>query len=157
MDKQEIKTKLLDKLNELRTLTFMQYGEYTKGSIEAPGAMQSHSDTSKFQFGRLADDLFKKLQKLDKVIGLIQQLGTKKTDNIQIGSAVLVDENGKTICFYIVPDGAGGQNLIIEDAAIQTISENSIIGNALVNKKSGQTVELLAPAGARRIKILDIW
>ena len=156
MDKQKIRKKLLDRLDELYSLTLKSFEELRKGSNEAPGAMQSHSDTTKFQIGRLADEAADRMSKIKTAINTIQQFEEHKSTIIQIDSIAEINENGKLIIYYIVPEAAGGEKLDLGAIKINTISISSPIGRALINKKVGEIVELLVPKGIRRLEILNI-
>ncbi|KKS26612.1 MAG: hypothetical protein A2606_01150 [Candidatus Yanofskybacteria bacterium RIFOXYD1_FULL_42_10] len=159
MDKQKIIDLLLTKLREVRTATIKSYEGYKKASAEAPGAMQSHSDTSKFQIGILADSAMQRVQNIDQLIAVLRQIKTSQNSenkSIQVGTLVQTEENGKMIYFFITPEGAGGQKFESDDIRIQTISINSLMGKAMFSKKAGQEVEIQVPAGIKRFKILSI-
>lgn len=159
MNKKKIVELLLIKLNEVRAATIKSYEGYKKASAEAPGAMQSHSDTSKFQIGILADSAMQRVQNIDKLIDVLHQIKQfQDTDNksVQVGTIVQTEENGKIVYFFIVPEGAGGQKFESDDIFIQTVSINSPMGKAMFSKTTGQEVEIQVPAGVKRFKILSI-
>ena len=133
------------------------YEEHKQGCIEAPGPMQSHSDTSRFKLGKLADKTAQRLEKLEKLIRFFKQIEIKKNNDIQVGTLVKIEEDGEIIYFYITPEGIGGQKFESEGILIQTISIDSPFGKSLFSKKSKQEIELQVPVGMRKLKILDCY
>lgn len=70
-------------------------------------------------------------------------------DFVQIGSSVTVELNGKNEVFQIVGEFEA-------DPMNKKLSQNSPIGQALINKKVGDQVEVNIPAGKVQYKIIDI-
>lgn len=157
MDKQKIVKALLTELDKDYSKLLKIYEEHKQGCIEAPGPMQSHSDTSRFQLGKLADETAQRLEKLEKLIRFFKQIEIKKNNDIQVGTLVKIEEDGEIIYFYITPEGVGGQKFESEGVLIQTISMDSPFGKALFSKKPKQEIELQVPVGIRKLKILDCY
>lgn len=70
-------------------------------------------------------------------------------DFVQIGSSVTVELNGKNDIFQIVGEFEA-------DPMNKKLSQNSPIGQALINKKIGDLVEVTIPAGKVQYKIIEI-
>lgn len=70
-------------------------------------------------------------------------------DFVQIGSSVTVELNGKSEIFQIVGEFEA-------DPMNKKLSQNSPIGQALIDKKVGDQVEVNIPAGKVQYKIIDI-
>jgi len=70
-------------------------------------------------------------------------------DQIQVGSSVTVEVNGKNELFQIVGEFEA-------DPMNKKLSQNSPIGQALINKKVGDLVEVNIPAGKVQYKIIEI-
>ncbi len=68
---------------------------------------------------------------------------------VQIGSSVIVEINGKKESFQIVGDFEA-------NPMEKKLSHTSPIGQALINKKEGDWVEISAPAGKIKYKIVEI-
>lgn len=156
MEKQNISKKLLVQLEERQASLLKNYETYKQASIDAPGAMESHSDTSKVEFGNLASNIAKEMEDTNKLIKLVQNISDEKGESIELGSFAKIEENGKTFHFYIVPEGAGGQKIDLDDDFIQTVSVDSLIGKVLLSKRVGEEVELIVPAGKRKLKVLEV-
>lgn len=71
------------------------------------------------------------------------------SDLVQVGSSVTVETNGKNELFQIVGEFEA-------DPMNKKLSQNSPIGQALVNKKVGDLVEVNIPAGKVQYKIIEI-
>lgn len=72
-----------------------------------------------------------------------------KSDSVKIGSKITLKKDGKTYQYIIV-----GQNEA--DPLNGKISNESPLGKALLNKKVGDLVEVLAPSGKIEYKIIKI-
>lgn len=147
VDKQHVVSALLEELKTARAAAQASYESYKKDSIEAPGAMVSHSDTSKFQFGGLANEAAEKVAQLDEVIDSLPRLKS---------SMVRVNESGSDHVYLLVPEGAGGREVRLGGENIKTVSTNSPLGKALENKKVGDVAEFVVPSGKRQIKIVAV-
>jgi len=75
---------------------------------------------------------------------------TKKTDVIQVGSKVKVQEEGYEPEEYVIVGVAES------DPRLGRISNESPLGQALLNKKAGDKVKVKAPGGEFEIEILSI-
>jgi len=153
MDKQKIKEALITKLNRTRSF-FLEIAK--KYQLEAPHAIGSRSDTIKSQLEILASDTAQRSEDLKKLIIDLQQIGIKKSEHVQLGSLVQLEEDVTELYFYLVPEGAGGQDLESGGLHVQAISINSSLGEKLFLKKIGEEIEMRVMAGTRRLKILDI-
>ncbi|EKE13736.1 MAG: transcription elongation factor GreA [uncultured bacterium] len=70
-------------------------------------------------------------------------------NQVQVGSFVTVDVSGKSETFQIVGEFEA-------DPMNKKLSQNSPIGQALINKKVGNLVEVNIPAGKVQYKIIEI-
>jgi transcription elongation factor GreA len=74
-----------------------------------------------------------------------------RTDEVSIGSKVRLKdmETNKTVEYHIV--GSAEAN-----PAEQKLSNESPVGKAIIGHKKGETVEVTAPRGSLKFKIIDI-
>ncbi len=70
-------------------------------------------------------------------------------DQVQVGSSVTVEVNGKNDLFQIVGEFEA-------DPMNKKLSQNSPIGQALMDKRVGDLIEVNIPAGKVQYKIVDI-
>jgi len=75
---------------------------------------------------------------------------TKNTDEVQVGSKVKVQEEGYDPEEYVIVGAAEA------DPRLGRISNESPLGQALLNKKAGDKVKVEAPGGEFEIEILSI-
>ncbi len=106
MNKAAIKTLFLKNLEECRAQVLCDYDEAKEAARDAPGAMQSHSDTSKFQSNMLADEFRAHGVSLEAAIREFDLLFPETDGNIVVGSLVGAEERGILRYFYIIPRGA---------------------------------------------------
>ncbi len=128
-------------------------------AAEAPGAMQSHSDTTKFQMSLLADKIQESITQKEKTIHtlktLLESFGEEHHETIRIGSLIAVQkQDGRHIYYFILPE-AGGIEVHESDKAILTITSTTPLANALVGRRSGDRVRLQF-AGGEEIVVLDV-
>jgi len=90
----------------------------------APGAMESASDTRRSQAERLLTTLEDQLKELDKYTNGV---------NLSQLSFVEVDINSVPKKFLLVPEGLGGEEI----DGVRLLSVDTPLGQSLLNKKQG--------------------
>jgi len=91
-----------------------------------------------------------RIQEINNVLSNAEvTLMYKAGNKIEIGSTVTVDINGQKDTFQIVGEFEA-------DPMNKKLSQNSPIGQALINKKIGDLVEINIPAGKIQYKIVEI-
>ena len=120
----------------------------------APGPMESHSDTTRFQVGQLVSNLLGQLEKLEKAEEIMRKSSIpEKHETISVGSIVELDVDGKACFVFIVPDGAGG--LIIDgDVKISIVSEKSPMAISIMGKRAGDFATFKINGKDKKIKVL---
>lgn len=157
----------MDKKNliEKVIMIFQEKAEETKKSFElarqeviaAPSAMQSKSDTTKFQMSRLAENLFNTYQQIQRCVSSLREIDmSKEYKAIKIGALVNIEENKSKSYYFILPSDCGNQIIELERQEVNTIAVRSPIAQALLNKKVGETVNVRVPAGIRTFRIIEI-
>ena len=91
-----------------------------------------------------------RIQEINNVLSNAEvTLMYKAGNKIEIGSTVTVDINGQKDTFQIVGEFEA-------DPMNKKLSQNSPIGQALIDKKIGDLVEINIPAGKIQYKIIEI-
>ncbi|MFA5769923.1 MAG: transcription elongation factor GreA [Patescibacteria group bacterium] len=91
-----------------------------------------------------------RVQEIEGIINNAEVVENNNTsDLVQVGSSVTVETSGKNELFQIVGEFEA-------DPMNKKLSQNSPIGQALVNKKVGDLVEVNIPAGKVQYKIIEI-
>jgi len=86
---------------------------------------------------------------LKEIINQAKVAGKKSGGGVQIGSVVFLElENGKEKFQVVEPEEA--------DILSGKISHKSSLGETLLNKKKGDTVEFETPDGVKKYKILGV-
>jgi len=91
-----------------------------------------------------------RIQEIEQIFenAVVVESPTNKTQ-AEIGNIVVVEVQGKTEEYHIVGEFEA-------DPMNKKLSQNSPIGQALINKKVGDLVEVNIPAGKVQYKIIDI-
>ncbi len=153
MDKKDILKKFIEGLEkEVRNLK-KSIGMIHKAGVEAPSAMESHSDTTKSQMQNLEaktnEDLFSKERELETLRHFTLNDSFEK---IEIGSLFEVEEEGKQSTFFFLKSGAG-----IKVGECRVITPRAPLGRAFLGKKKGEKVIIEPPAGRREYTITNIF
>jgi len=91
-----------------------------------------------------------RVREIEEILNNAEVIENNNTgDQVQVGSSVTVETNGKNDLFQIVGEFEA-------DPMNKKLSQNSPIGQALINKRVGDTVEINIPAGKVQYKIIDI-
>jgi len=166
----KIKIKEVDKMNKKNLLeklimNLQQKAEEAKKSFEsareaviaAPGAMQSKSDTTKYQMSRLAESHLNVYQQIQRCISTLKEIDPYKNYKvIGVGTIVKVEENQNEDYYFILPSDCGNQSVELEGQEVLAITIKSPIAQALVNKKVGDKINVKVPAGLRTFRIIEI-
>jgi len=91
-----------------------------------------------------------RIQEIEEILNNAEVIENNNIHNqVQVGSSVTVETNGKNELFQIVGEFEA-------DPMNKKLSQNSPIGQALINKKVGDLVEVNIPAGKVQYKIVEI-
>jgi transcription elongation factor GreA len=90
--------------------------------------------------------------------GLLERRITLLRD--RLGRSVLVDEGGASdlvgVGSRVELEDERGERLAIEISSVGGVSPDSPVGRALLGKKAGDEVEIEAPSGAWRARVISI-
>ncbi|HCM82752.1 MAG: Transcription elongation factor GreA [Candidatus Gottesmanbacteria bacterium GW2011_GWA2_44_17] len=90
-----------------------------------------------------------RIAELEEIIRAAKIISSKATGQIDIGSKVILHVNGKKEEYLLVGEWEA-------DPMQKKISHESPLGKALLGKKVGEMVEVEAPAGKIKYKVLEI-
>jgi len=157
MEKSELLKKVILAVeDEIKGLE-LSAGSSHQMSVDAPSAMQSHSDTTKFQMKALEENtkrsILEKQIFLRNVVDLISL--QKEAKEVEIGSLVRISE-GESMKQYILLEGGAG--IIVEDDGKKwiVVTIASPLGKALLGKKKGEKFIFFAGGKERELEISDI-
>lgn len=140
--------RLQKELDYLRTTKRAEVAERLRDALEGGelienAELEAAKNEQSFVEGRI-----KELEILLSNAHLIVENGN--TDTVQVGSRVKVQEDGYDPEEYVIVGAAEA------DPRLGRISNESPLGKALLNQKSGDKVKVEAPGGAFEIEILTI-
>lgn len=140
--------RLQKELDYLRTTKRAEVAERLRDALEGGelienAELEAAKNEQSFVEGRI-----KELEILLSNAHLIVENGS--TDTVQVGSRVKVQEDGYDPEEYVIVGAAEA------DPRLGRISNESPLGKALLNQKSGDKVKVEAPGGAFEIEILTI-
>lgn len=140
--------RLQQELEYLRTEKRIEVAERLREALEdgeliENAELEAAKNEQSFVEGRI-----KELEMLLSNAHLIDE--SAKTDKIQVGSKVKVQEEGFDPEEYVIVGAAEA------DPRLGRISNESPLGKALLNHKAGDTVKVEAPGGEFEIEILSV-
>ncbi len=137
---------LQKELEELKTIKRKEVAE----NLEYAKSLGDLSENAEYHEAReLQASTEDRISKLEELLKAASIINGHDTSAVGIGSQVTVTQNGVKRVYHIV----GSEEV---DVAKGKISANSPIGEALVGKKKGDTIEWRTPAGMMTAKIVSI-
>ena len=145
-----------ERLNELREeLVYLQTVREKEVAQQIKEARSFGDLTENSEYDEAKTEQGKLYSKIAEIKNLIENAeivrASEKTDVVGMGSKVTVRdlERKEDITYVIV----GSQEA---DPAVQRISDDSPFGKGLMDKKKGDSIEIDAPIGVLKFKILNI-
>ena len=155
MDRVHVIERIVRKLEEERQQLYQSYSTHLDATNQASSAMTSRYDSTREEMGAVADAIAQKITELDEVIGRIQRMPVSQ-GRIQLGAIALIADGEHKYYVLLVPEGAGGREIVGEEIRIITIAPTSPTGKALLRKQAGEEVEINLPSGIRMLEILEV-
>lgn len=121
---------------------------------DAPGPMESASDTTRSEKDRIQAIYQQKLDELKKSILELEKLVFVDSDIVIKGSLVICKNPDQQI-YWIVNIGIG-DDIKINDQEIMIISDKSPLGLSLLGKRKGDVVEFGIDSNRKKIEIVDV-
>jgi transcription elongation factor GreA len=145
----EGKQRFTAELHELVTVRRHQVEEQIRRAKEFSDAV----DNAEYDEAKTEQSFVEgRIQELERLLALAQLIEEPKTktDHVRMGAHIkVVDVEGEEETYYLVGSSEA-------DPRKGLISNESPIGRALIGKKVGDEVTVVAPAGAFTLKILEI-
>lgn len=127
-----------------------------QASIDAPGAMQSHSDTTKFQMGGLADELATSILGRKRAVEALEKLlrgGMMENPAVVLGGTIVeVEDAVGAKAFYFVLPEAGGLEVDRDGQTIMVVTYYAPLAAAFLGKAVGAVVDFPLPGNPRNIR-----
>ena len=162
MDKQSIIQLVIQTIKQEKESIQKSAASAKQAALEAPGAMQSHSDTTKFQMTALAGNFEQLIAQKESAIKTLQAYAKESapaSETILIGSLVQTSnsQQEKTL-FFILPEG-NGVRFKHQETIITVITPRSPLALALLNKKKNDHAIFESPTThvKKEFLITEIW
>jgi hypothetical protein len=127
-----------------------------QASIDAPGAMQSHSDTTKFQMGGLADELATSILGRRRAVEALEKLlrgGMMENPSVVLGGTIVEVEDVVGVkAFYFVLPEAGGIEVDRDGQTIMVVTYYAPLAAAFLGKAAGTVVDFPSPGNPRNVR-----
>lgn len=135
MDKQHVVEVFLRILDSKITKTEESLVSLERQIQDAPGAMQSHSDTSKYQLGNVAQGIRERLQSMKRLRAIVQGIGTRKCRNLEHGAmfTILDLRRDHEECYFLLPE-QGGDSIEVDGQEITFVSAQAPIVLAIAGR-----------------------
>jgi transcription elongation factor GreA len=151
-------------MGEHEYLTKEKFEEFTKELAELKGTRRKEVAES-LEYAKSLGDLSEnaeyheardvqanvedRIAKLEELLKTAEVVSSHDTNIVNIGSLVTVEKDGKKIAYTIV--GSEEANI-----SANKISIKSPFGQAVLNKKKGETFSYVSPGGELSYKVTDI-
>lgn len=158
-----IKQKLLQCLIE----TFTQKRENAKqnletarqAAIDAPGAMQSHSDTTKWQMSRRAEALQRSIVETQQALDTFESLMRYPPTITKCSVYTIVEvenlDDGSRTKYFLLPAG-GGNTYEVEGEEIIVLSVSAPLARAFIGSVAGDDVEVKIQETTIRFSVVSV-
>jgi len=160
MTKQEFLQRVIKTITQEREKAEESFATTRQAAIDAPGAMQSHSDTTKSQMSRLAGEIQRSIEEKNFALRTLQSMAysglPSDTGVIKVGSVVeVLTERGEQEIYFILPVG-GGIEIVDNEKRILVVTSRAPLTAALLGKRQGQLIKLQVGPRQRELTIVNI-
>jgi hypothetical protein len=158
MNKKELVAAFIEQLErDLLTSKAAAQATYEAATHEESKA-ENEYDTRGLEASYLAGAQAKRAAEIDEVLSLFRNLPFKifaSSDSVQSTALVQVDLDGKRSTLLLMPKG-GGERLNFNGEAIQIVTPNSSLGEALLGLRVGDVAEVEVGDHVRECEVLAI-
>jgi transcription elongation GreA/GreB family factor len=160
MTKQKLLQNVIEELRREIKSAEQSFAATKKAAIEAPGAMQSHSDTTKFQMNQLTAEIQKSIYEKNLAIGILQSMANSNlphnSEKVEVGSLVETLNEYKEHEFYFILPVGGGIKIVDNSKTISVITPQAPLAAALIGKREKDVVKLQIGNRQRGLTIIHI-
>lgn len=141
--------KLQEELDHLRTAKRQEVAERLHEAMEGGELIENAEYEAAKNEQAFVEGRIQELEVILATARLIEDNGKSKEGLIQVGSTVTIEEDGEAATYTIV--GAAEAN-----PREGKISNESPIGKAILGHKAGETLQVEAPGGHFKVKIVKV-
>lgn len=159
--KQKIIDAILEKLTGELDVLIQSAKAAHEAATHDESRAEDHHDTRGLEASYLAEAQGKRIQDLEQLIALFRNAAVrdfKPTDTIDIGAVVELELHpSQKRSFYFLLNHGGGMSVSIEGKPIQIITTNALLGEALLDKRLGDAIEIEAQNSTREYVVTGIF
>lgn len=125
-------------------------------SVEAPSAMQSHSDTTKFQMKALEENAKRIMLEREVLVRDLRKFVAHPVvqDEVGVGLCVTVSDGAKT-SRYVLLEGGAGITAEVGGERWTVVTPASPLGKALIGRRKGDAFIFFAGGKERELRIAE--
>jgi len=154
IDKQKLLKILKERVEKEISIIEKAFNDAVRDFKDAPGPMESASDTTRSEKDRIQAIHQQKLDELKKSILELEKLVFVDSDIVIKGSLVICKNPDQQI-YWIVNIGIG-DDIKINDQKIIIVSDKSPLGLSLLGKRKGDVIEFGRGSNKKKIEIIDV-
>ena len=120
---------------------------------------ENDKDTRAIEAGYLAGAQAERVRELERVATSLARLELQSFgpgSPISSSAMVRLDQEGTSAHYFLAPHG-GGLRVTLGGVEVQVITPPSPLGQALLGKTAGDTIELIARGKKREYEICEVW
>lgn len=126
---------------------------------DAPGAMQSHSDTTRFQSSNVANEqtasLFARREALRTIYFFMSTMTMGKDEKIGHGSVVEIVDGDAVLHYFVLPDG-GGEEVVLDGCLYIVTTPKAPLIQQLIGKGAGATAFVGLGSRSRLVEVKSV-
>lgn len=159
MNKQKLLQFVIETLTQREKSAKQSLETTRQAAIEAPGAMQSHSDTTKWQMSRRAEVIERSLFETQKALRALKHL-MDHPPTITKGSGYAIVElknldDGLMAKYFLLPAG-GGDTYEVDGEEITVLNMGAPMARAFIGTVAGDEVEIKIQGMTRQFSVISV-
>lgn len=159
MNKQKLLECVIETLTRSEKSAKQSLETTRQAAIEAPGAMQSHSDTTKWQMNQRAGAIEQSLFETQQALGALKRLrghppAITKGSVYAIIEVKNLDDESRTK-YFLLPAG-GGNTYEVEGEQITILNIGAPMARALLGVVTGDEVEVKIQEKTRQLNVVSV-
>ncbi|MFA5777991.1 MAG: GreA/GreB family elongation factor [Candidatus Paceibacterota bacterium] len=159
MNKQKLLQLVVEMLTQREKSTKQSLETTKQAAIEAPGAMQSHSDTTKWQMSRRAEAIEQSLFETRQALGALKRFMDHLPTTTKGSSCAIVEvenlDDGVRSKYFLLPVG-GGDTYEVDGEKISTLSIGAPMARAFIGTVAGDEVEVKIQETTKRFNVVSV-
>jgi len=159
MIKHELLQRVIDKLKENSESAKQNLATAKQAVIDAPGAMQSHSDTTRWQMSRRVEAIENTISETLRALNALELLMRAPPTVTKCSSYAVIEaqnlDDGTRAKYFLLPAG-GGSKYEVDGEEITVLTVGAPMARAFMGASAGDEVELKIQGTTRRFSVIAV-